>query len=86
MIGSPLAVHGRHRLVPYVAPTSCTSACNGTHPKFDVDAGDRALRTFSEAIELAARRAVRRRRKQVVRRHAGWVIRSGVWFIQDERP
>lgn len=63
-------------------PITCRG-CN-PHPPFELSAGDRACRTYPEAVALAASRAPKRGR-QMVRRHVGSIFRSGVWFVQDVR-
>jgi hypothetical protein len=52
------------------------------HAPFSIDRGDRARRSYAEALEIALRR-VPRRGRQTVRRHVGPFFRDGVWFVQD---
>jgi hypothetical protein len=53
------------------------------HPPFSiVEHGDRATRSFPEAIALAQRKATRKGQRQIVTTHTGPLL-QGVFFIQD---
>lgn len=73
IIGKPHVASCRH-YVPIVTPYEHRYGMRGT---------DRVVRTWSDAIGLAVRRAPVRGR-QTVRQHSGYLLKR-VWVVQDVR-